>query len=97
MSLVAGLYIKILPNIYLVQDVRDGIQKAGPEFFIKGSEMLEIIWPIQVFFWTCLWCVKVSLLLMFKRLTERVPLHRTLWWIVMGTVILVSIAIFVHV
>lgn len=81
--LVGSLYVKILPNIYWVQDVRDQIRKPDADFFAKGNEMLLYIQAIQVFFWTCLWSVKISLLLMFKRLTERVPVHRIIWWVVM--------------
>lgn len=97
---VTGIYLSILENIYFVNRERSRIAtavatgdfanaKPHPDMKYHAEKMLRGLWPVQYFFWGCLWCVKFSLLLMFKRLTERVPFHLKLWW---GVVVFTSLA-----
>lgn len=97
---VTGIYLSILDDIYFINEQTTRIMiavakadfanaKPHPDMKLHGEEMLRGIWPIQYFFWGCLWSVKFSLLFMFKKLTERVPFHLKMWW---GVVIFTSLA-----
>lgn len=88
---VTGIYLYILDDIYFVNEQQTKIMtalskgdragaKPHPDLKAHGDKMLRGIWPIQYFFWGCLWSVKFSLLFMFKKLTERVPFHLKMWW-----------------
>ena len=95
---VTGIYMSILNDIYFVNEQQTLIMmavaqgekpKIHPDMVYHAEKMLEGIFPVQYFFWGCLWSVKFSLLLMIKRLTERVPFHLKMWW---GVLIFTALA-----
>lgn len=97
---LTGIYLSILDDIYFVNREQKRIKAAlmandkananiHPDMQYHAEKMLRGLWPVQYFFWGCLWCVKFSLLLMFKRLTERVPFHLKMWW---GVVVFTGLA-----
>ncbi|KAJ2970132.1 hypothetical protein NQ176_g8332 [Zarea fungicola] len=53
--------------------------------------MLKEFFVVQFFFWLTLWAVKWSLLFMFKRLTNGLPVYNKIWWVVFAYSILVFI------
>ena len=88
---LTGIYLSILNDIYfftkqnkIMMEALSTGDPAGPtlhpdmEYHVE--KMMKGIIPIQHMFWSCLWSVKLSLLFMFKRLTERVPFHLKVWW-----------------
>ena len=97
---VTGIYLSILNDIYfftkqnkIMMDALSTGDPAGatlhPDMEYHVEKMMKGIIPIQHMFWSCLWSVKLSLLFMFKRLTERVPFHLKVWW---GVVIFTVLA-----
>jgi len=44
--------------------------------------MLKEFISVLIFFWLTLWAVKVSLMLMFKKLTTGLPFYERVWWYV---------------
>jgi hypothetical protein len=78
-------YIPILPEIKTMQMLITNDPKLSKEdmaeFIQSGyGDMMSSIMGIQVLFWTTLWCVKGSLLIMFRQLVYRVPLYGKIWW-----------------
>lgn len=42
--------------------------------------LVKEFFVVQLFFWLTLWAVKWSLLFMFKRLTNGLPIYNRIWW-----------------
>lgn len=77
----SGLYVSIFPKIYTFQDIKEGKMQLPPDFQEQYTKMLLSILATNIMFWTALWCVKISLLLMFRRLIERVgSMYRMIWY-----------------
>ncbi|OBT66046.1 hypothetical protein VE03_03260 [Pseudogymnoascus sp. 23342-1-I1] len=88
----SGLYFSIFPEIYTFQGIKEGKIKPPPDFAQQYTKMLRSVVATNVMFWTALWCVKISLLLMFRRLIERVrSIYRRFWYGVLILTVLVYI------
>jgi hypothetical protein len=74
-----GLYLSIMPTLYLAST---GSLWLG--MMDDLSAMLKELLAVQIFFWLTLWAVKLSLLFMFKRLTEGIRFYTWWWWGVLG-------------
>lgn len=53
------------------------------------------IFVTGILFWSCLWCVKMALLLQCKRLIERQPIYTVIWWCIVVFVGLSYIACYI--
>lgn len=77
----SATYISVLDSIYMFQDLSKGLIEKPADFLQQYNDMLLSVLSIQFMFWFTLWFVKFSLLMMFKRLTERVlPIYNYAWW-----------------
>ncbi|OBT71627.1 hypothetical protein VF21_08950 [Pseudogymnoascus sp. 05NY08] len=91
----SGLYFSIFPEIYTFQDITEGKIQRPPDFGQQYTKMLLSILATNIMFWTALWCVKISMLLMFRRLIERVgSIYRRIWYgVLILTVVVYIIAV----
>ncbi|KAH9209050.1 hypothetical protein DL95DRAFT_478545 [Leptodontidium sp. 2 PMI_412] len=65
-----------------------GLLAPHATFLHDLSVMLKEFFAVQFFFWSTLWCVKLSLLFMFQRLTTGLPTYTRVWWAVLTFTIL---------
>ena len=56
----------------------------GLDFQEKHTTFLHNVVAFNVFFYSCLWSVKLSLLLFFRRLRSKQRSHQVWWWCVLG-------------
>lgn len=69
-----------VPTLYLQYAVQSGNARFTPGFINKDTELLRSIVPFTILFYSCLWAVKISLLLFFRRLGSSVRGQRIWWW-----------------
>jgi hypothetical protein len=88
---MCALYLSSLPKLHHINEVAAGLKapyasmEEGVVALLKGRLMIEI------FFWSTLWAVKLSLLCMFQQLTIGLPTYTKIWWGVMAFTILAFI------
>lgn len=81
----AILWQFVSSDLYQALAVESGYLFPPPATFIADSEKyLRSFVPIIVFFYTGLWSVKLSFLLFFRRLGNKVRGQKLHWWIVTG-------------
>ncbi|OAA70646.1 hypothetical protein ISF_02620 [Cordyceps fumosorosea ARSEF 2679] len=82
--LTVALYYATIDAFFKVTAIAEG--RAQPYTGLSDDlvAMLKEFFVVQFFFWSTLWAVKWSLLFMFKRLTEGLPLYTQIWWGVMA-------------
>ena len=68
------------PTLYLQYNVQSGLAPFTPGFINRDTELLRSIAPVSILFYSCLWAVKISLLLFFRRLGSNVKGQRIWWW-----------------
>lgn len=88
----SSLYIYLAPFIFKLQHLGEGRIPMYPTF------LDDVVLCRSTFFFTsiglslCLWCIKASLLSLYKRLLEGgAQIFKILWWIVVGIALLVCI------
>lgn len=88
---MAGLYVQIIPTMFDLDLAAAG--KPPPETMLEFEERadhyLRVQFGIIILFWTCVWAVKLSILMFYKSLFDR--LSRTYlyaWW---GVVVFVAL------
>lgn len=93
-AIVAGLYLTILPMFYGLYDIALGLvpKPSAQESYDKSRAINTYFFVVQIFFWTVLWSVKLSLLFQFKKLTKGIILYERIWWGVLAFTILTWIA-----
>ncbi|KIN03106.1 hypothetical protein OIDMADRAFT_195706, partial [Oidiodendron maius Zn] len=74
-----ALYFSILRIIYTVTAVAAGEVLPTASFVPDGNRMMRCLFTIQLLFWTTLYCVKISLLCLFRRLTLGLPVYERVW------------------
>ncbi|ELR02813.1 hypothetical protein VC83_08271 [Pseudogymnoascus destructans] len=91
----SGLNFSIFPKIYMFQGIMDGKMQRPPDFAQQYTKMLRSVLATNIMFLTTLWCVKISLLLMFRRLIERVrSIYARFWYgVLIFTVVVYIIAV----
>lgn len=67
-------------TLYLQYAVQSGVAPFTPGFINRDIELLRSIVPFTILFYSCLWAVKISLLLFFRRLQSNVRGQRIGWW-----------------
>lgn len=78
-------YVVITPTFFKIEALSEGqiAPWAGMQRDIQLAS--EIMWSSGMQYWTCLWCVKFSLLSLYKKLLVGMPnAHLWTWW---GTLI----------
>ena len=90
---MAGLYCQIIPIMFDLDLAAAGKPPLSPEtmaiFEERANHYLRIQFGIIVLFWTCVWAVKLSILVFYKSLFDRLS-RRYLyaWWGVVSFVAL---------
>ncbi|KAJ3485602.1 hypothetical protein NLG97_g6778 [Lecanicillium saksenae] len=89
--LTVALYYATIDTFFKVTAISEGREQPYPKLAEDLVLMLKEFFVVQFFFWLTLWAVKWSLLFMFKRLTEGLPLYTQIWWGVLVYSVLVFI------
>ena len=80
-AITAGMYLKVVSLFYDAADFQIAMMSGKVDLTTitpadqmrmmeEGKLMLRLFFVIQIFFWTVLWCVKLSLMFQFKKLTK---------------------------
>ncbi|KAI9770711.1 MAG: hypothetical protein M1840_002961 [Geoglossum simile] len=80
---MAGVYLLVLPPLYRVIDVSAGTKPLYPMFFKDAYLIIKGFFATTMLFWATLWAVKVSLLLLFRRLMVGLTHYMRLWWMLL--------------
>ncbi|KAH8769238.1 hypothetical protein BGZ57DRAFT_987094 [Hyaloscypha finlandica] len=78
--IMSGLYLDLLPRLQRIDLVESGQLAPYTTIDTDIVTVLKEILCIQIFFWSTLWSVKLSLLFMFRRLTTGISTYTKLWW-----------------
>ena len=70
------LYQIMLPTLYLMTEVHD----LPEDFPAKFDFFLHAYMAASFAFWCCLWSIKASFLVFFRKLGHRVARQNMLWW-----------------
>ncbi|GJN75003.1 hypothetical protein PLICBS_009099 [Purpureocillium lilacinum] len=82
-AITAALYLATIPTFFNVMAITAGQMQPYASLPNDLVVMLREFFVVQLFFWLTLWAVKWSLLFMFKRLTDGLPLYNRIWWAVL--------------
>ncbi|KAI4225319.1 MAG: hypothetical protein L6R36_003984 [Xanthoria steineri] len=88
----AVLWQFISPNLYDLFAVTSGEKPLTPDFISENADFLRSITPFSLLFYSCLWTVKLSFLLFFRRLGLNVKGQKIWWWCVLTITVLTWIA-----
>lgn len=84
----AILWQTVIHDLYEQYAVASG-RTAFPSDFVAGeTHLMHTLAPLLVLFYTCLWAVKLSLLLFFQRLGSKVKGQRIWWWSILVITVL---------
>src|SRR5690242_4852866 len=85
------LYLTMLPRLYKIAEVLSGIQPPWPTFEREMVAMFGSLFVNTWVFWTSLWCIKLSLLVLYRKLMVGLaPTYMRMWWRALIFCILVS-------
>ena len=79
----AVLWQTQISAMYLNYGLANGVVLPTPEVIADLNTFYKSSLAIDVLFDSCLWSVKLSFLLFFRRLGDRVQGQRTWWWCVL--------------
>jgi hypothetical protein len=88
---MCALYIVVSPYMRRVYGVINGETASYPTMAEDAVKMTKIVFGAFCLFWPTLWCIKFSLLCLYRRLL--VGLHKgytIVWWGITGLCIVVS-------
>ncbi|KAI4230761.1 MAG: hypothetical protein LQ349_006051 [Xanthoria aureola] len=88
----AVLWQFMSPNLYDLFAVTSGKKPLTPDFISENADLLRSITPFSLLFYSCLWTVKLSFLLFFRRLGLNVRGQKIWWWCVLTITVLTWIA-----
>ncbi|KZM25828.1 uncharacterized protein EKO05_0002547 [Ascochyta rabiei] len=78
---MCALYITLSPYMQRLYDVVNGKLPPYPEMEQENIKMTKMIFAAPCMFWMTLWLVKLSLLLLYRRLLVGLPRGYTIvWW-----------------
>lgn len=80
------------PTLYEQYAVGSGQRPPSQEFIDRDIAFLRTIVPFTILFYSCLWSIKLSFLLFFRRLGSKVIGHNIWWWCVLVVTILTWVA-----
>lgn len=83
-----SLYLSYLPKLHDLSQVPTGQIEV---YVSMGADMVAVLkglLVIEMFFWSTLWAVKLSLLCMFQKLTIGLSTYTKIWWGVMAFTII---------
>lgn len=79
-AITCALYYATIDTFFNVMAITAGLMQPYASLEHDLLIMLYEFFVVQFFFWLTLWAVKWSLLFMFKRLTDGLPLYNKIWW-----------------
>jgi len=88
---VCVLYLFMAPRLYRFNDVLAG--EAAPWSTMQHDIVVlyNSLFVNTLLFWTCLWCAKLSLLVLYRKLMAGLPyIYMRLWWGIAMFCVLVS-------
>ena len=87
---MAGCYVQIIPTMFDVDLAAAHKMPSSPETFEERADhYLKVQFAIIVLFWTCVWSVKLSILVFYKSLFDRLSrMYLYAWWAVVAFVAL---------
>ena len=90
---MAGFYGQIIPTIfnldYLAAQEAPLSPETAEEFEERADHYLRVQFAIIIVFWTCVWAVKLSILVFYKSLFDRLSRkYLYAWWAVVAFVAL---------
>ena len=71
-------------NMYYVVSVAAGLKIPGNDFAQLAESYFKSTAAVMVLFYSALWSIKISFLLLFKRLGTNVRGQKRIWWPVFG-------------
>lgn len=93
----AVLWQVMVPALYEQYAVEAGQKMPDLDFISKDTHFLRSLVPITMLFYSCLWTVKLSFLLFFRRLGGRVRGQKIWWWCILVVTALTWVACIVTV
>ena len=89
---IAILYSLVTSDMFELDRV-SAQQAAPPAGFLQRSDFfLQCQFAIICLFWTSVWAVKISILLFYRSLFNRLQWYRISWWLVLAVVISTYVA-----
>jgi len=82
------LWQTVIPKQYEQYAVASGRMGITPDLVAEQTLLMHILAPITALFYTCLWAVKLSLLLFFQRLGSKVTGQKIWWWSILVVTVL---------
>jgi hypothetical protein len=79
-AITCALYLSTIPTFFQTMAVKQGLEEPWSTMEQDLVVMLKEFFVVQFFFWLTLWAVKWSLLFMFRRLTDGLPIYNRIWW-----------------
>ena len=89
---MAIVYSVVMGDIFEVDRVTAGHEKPAPGFLQRGNFFLRCQFALICLFWTSVWSVKVSILLFYKTLFNKLRSFQICWWLVLGFVVVTYLA-----
>lgn len=77
---IAVLYLYIVPAFYRLTDLGAGLIEPYPTVNNDALFIQKGLFAASSCLWFCLWSAKFSLLCMYKKLMDKLPLYIKLWW-----------------
>lgn len=78
--------ISIAPLFFKTAAVGAKVLPPYPDYAQDSKHVTTAIFVNGALFWSCLWSVKVALMLQCKRLIERQPVYNIVWWCIIAFV-----------
>ncbi len=92
MTGICSTFIATAPTVFKATAVFAGQQPPNAEV-IKDAELIyKIFFANVLLFYSCLWGVKIALLVQYKRLIDQQRTYTVIWWCIVGFVVASYIA-----
>ena len=80
------------PTLYEQYAVEAGKSPPTQGFIERDTAFWRCFVPFNILFYSCLWSIKLSFLLFFRRLGSRVEGHKIWWWCILVITVLTWVA-----
>ncbi|WEW61921.1 hypothetical protein PRK78_007421 [Emydomyces testavorans] len=77
-----AILLRAIPVAYRLSYVQDGLAPVYPTIFQDALAYIKLMSTLSVLFWCLLWGVKLSLLMLYRRLMIGLPLQLRAWMVV---------------
>lgn len=88
---VCALYLYMAPRLYRFNEVTVGTAEPWSTMQRDVLMLFNSLFVNTLLFWTSLWCAKLSLLVLYRKLMAGLPyVYMRIWWGVLAFCVLVS-------